>query len=343
MGKYFMNAVTDSKSTTILARGTQLGSYVIRRLLQQGGMSSVYLAYDEYTYTTVVIKVMEVQCNSFEESEQLAQFRRERRIMRSLRHEHILPLLAAGRQGSYAFLVMPYIQGGTLKDRLEQGPLTHEEAQSVFTQLADALHYMHSAGILHRDIKPANILLDDNGSVYLADFGIASYTDESAIERNGRVMGTPIYMSPELCYGHASISSDVYALGVLLYQMLTGQAPFEGTDSWVVCMRQIEEQPMHPSSLNPMISQEVEQVILRALEKDVTVRFATVATFTNAYKKACNPSLFLLRQTSKVLFTLNKGSKDIVQRQCFPGRKLCKRKRLDRFDDIKPVQTLSLT
>ncbi len=291
MGKYFMNAIIDSKRTTVLARGTRFGSYVIRRPLQQGGMSSVYLAYDEYTCTTVVIKVMEIHSDFSEESEQLAQFRNERRIMRSLRHEHILPLLAAGRQGSYAFLVMPYMQGGTLKDRLEQGPLSPDEAHTVFAQIADALHYMHSYGILHRDIKPANILLDYNGAVYLADFGIASYTDESAIEHNGRVMGTPIYMAPELCYGHASVSSDVYALGILLYQMLTGQAPFEGTDSWGVCMRQIEEQPMHPSSLNPTISQAVEQVILCALEKDVALRFAMVTTFANAYEKACNPSL----------------------------------------------------
>ena len=315
MGKYFMNAITDSKSTTVLARGTRFGSYVIRRLLQQGGMSSVYLAYDEYTYTTVVIKVMDV--HSSEECEQIEQFRRERRIMRSLRHEHILPLLAAGRQGSYAFLVTPYMQGGTLKDRLEQGPLASEEAHAVFVQLADALHYMHSSDILHRDIKPANILLDENGSVYLADFGIASYMDESAIERNGRVMGTPIYMSPELCYGHASVSSDVYALGILLYQMLTGQAPFEGTDSWGVCMRQIEEQPMHPSSLNPAISQAVEQVILCALEKDVALRFATIAAFTHAYEKACNPSLFGKAQGFLHAFaaSLTTGVQSIVHSQ----------------------------
>ncbi|GAC1565458.1 MAG: hypothetical protein PVS3B3_31920 [Ktedonobacteraceae bacterium] len=291
MGQYFMNAIIDAKKTTPLTRGTRFGSYIIRRLLQQGGMSSVYLAYDEYTYTTVVIKVMKIEGNPAEESEQLAQFRRERRIMRSLRHEHILPLLAAGRQGTYAYLVMPYMQGGTLEDRLKQGPLAPEEAHTLFVQLADALQYMHSYGILHRDIKPANILLDDNGLVYLADFGIASYTDESAIGSNGHVMGTPIYMAPELCYGHASVSSDIYALGILLYQMLTGQVPFEGADSWSVCIRQIEEQPMYPSSLNPKISQTSEQVILCALEKDVTLRFATIAAFTDAYEKAYHPSL----------------------------------------------------
>ncbi len=314
MGKYFMNAITDSKGITVFARGTRFGSYVIRRLLQQGGMSSVYLAYDEYTCTTVVIKLMEIRGDS---SEQLGQFRRERRFMRSLRHEHILPLLAAGRQGSHAFLVMPYMQGGTLKDRLEQGPLAPEEAHAIFIQLADALQYMHSYGILHRDIKPANILLDDNGSVYLADFGIASYIDESAIEHNGRVMGTPIYMAPELCYGHASVSSDIYALGILLYQMLTGQAPFEGTDSWGVCMRQIEEQPMHPSSLNPMISPAVELVILRALEKDVALRFTTIAMFSDAYEKACNPSLLGKAQgfLSTLVASLTTGVQSMVHSQ----------------------------
>ncbi len=313
-----MNAILDShRTTSTIARGTRFGSYNIRRLLQQGGMSSVYLAYDELTCTTVVIKVMEIQGNSSDESEQLTQFRRERRIMRSLRHEHILPLLAAGRQGSLAFLVMPYMQGGTLKDRLEQGPLSSEEASMVFTQLADALHYIHNCGILHRDIKPANILFDDNGSVYLADFGIASYTDESAIESNGRVMGTPIYMAPELCYGDASVSSDVYALGILLYQMLTGQAPFEGTNSWGVCLRQIEEQPMHPSSLNPLISQAIEHVILCALEKDVELRFATIAAFADAYDKACNPSLFVKAQGffATLVVSLTTGVQSIVQPQ----------------------------
>ena len=290
-----MNAMLDSKRTTLLARGTRLGSYNIRRLLQRGGMSSVYLAYDEYTCTMVVLKVMEVCSNSFEEREQieqLAQFRRERQIMRSLRYKHILPLLAAGRHESYAFLVMPYIQGGTLKDRLERGPLSLEEASSIFEQLADALSYMHSYNILHRDIKPENILLDGNGSVYLADFGIASYTDESGIGENGRVMGTPMYMAPELCYGHASVSSDVYALGILLYQMFTGQVPFDGTDSSSVCIRQIEELPISPSWLNPTISQAVEGIILCALEKDVAYRFATVVEFSDAFDKACNPSLF---------------------------------------------------
>jgi len=106
-------------------------------------------------------------------------------------------------------------------------------------------------------------------------------------------MGTPTYMAPELCYGHASVSSDIYALGILLYQMLTGQAPFEGTDSWGVCLRQIEEQPVCPSYLNPAISHAVEQVVLCTLEKEVTQRFASIATFAEAYEQACRPSSLL--------------------------------------------------
>lgn len=284
-----MNTLIEQPIATTLLRGSHLGPYLIRRLLQQGGMSSVYLAYDEETYTTVALKVLTLQ-NTPAFDEQLAQFRRERRIMKSLHHEHILPLLGAGRQGAFAYLVMPYMEGGCLKDRLEQGRMSPAEARTTFEQLADALHYMHSFGILHRDIKPANILLDGNGSVYLADFGIASYTDESAIESNGQVMGTPMYMSPELCYGEASVSSDIYALGTLLYQMLTGQAPFEGTDSRNVCMRQIEESPLHPSRLNSTISPAIEQVILCSLEKEVNTRFTTIATFAEAYTIACTPT-----------------------------------------------------
>ncbi len=204
-----------------------------------------------------------------------------------------MPILGAGRQGAYAYIVTPYISGGTLKDRLEQGPLAPEEARAIFAQLADALHYMHERGILHRDIKPTNIFLDEKGFLYLADFGIASYIGESAIERNKRVMGTPTYMAPELCYGHASVSSDIYALGILLYQMLTGHAPFEGTDSWGVCLRQVEELPLHPSYLNAAISHAVEQVILCTLEKEATQRFASVAAFAEAYEQAYHPASLL--------------------------------------------------
>ncbi len=283
-----MHTLIEQQTTMTLLRGSRLGPYLIRRLLQQGGMSSVYLAYDEETYTTVALKVLTLQNNPTGD-EQVEQFRRERHIMRSLRHDHILPLLGAGRQGAFAYLVMPYMAGGSLKDRMEQGSLSQAEARVIFEQLADALHSMHSFGILHRDIKPANILFDENGSAYLADFGIASYVGESAIERNGQVMGTPLYMSPELCYGEASVSSDIYALGTLLYQMLTGLAPFESTNAQYVCVRQIEEIPVHPSHLNAAISPAIEQVMLCALEKEITLRFTSIASFVEAYQTACTP------------------------------------------------------
>ena len=300
-----MNAMMKQPTAPKLTRGSRIAHYLLRRLLQQGGMSSVYLAYDEYTYTTVAIKLIEISSNNYSTSptkhEQVVQFRREVEMMRNLEHDNILPIIGAGRQGNYAYVVTPYMQGGTLKDRLEQGPLAPEEAYKIFLQLANALHYMHKRNILHRDIKPANILFDENGLLYLADFGIASYIGESAVENNGRVMGTPIYMSPELCYGHASVSSDIYALGILLYQMLTGQVPFEGTDSECVCVRQIEEQPARPALLNPAISRTVEQVILSALEKEISQRFATIADFAQAYQQAYRPSSLLAK--SRLVFS----------------------------------------
>ncbi len=300
-----MNAMMKQSTASKLTRGSRIAHYLLRRLLQQGGMSSVYLAYDEYTYTTVAIKLIGIPSNDYGTSpakhELIVQFRREVEMMRNLEHDSILPIIGAGRQGNYAYVVTPYMRGGTLKDRLEQGPLAPEEAYEIFLQLANALDYMHQRGILHRDIKPANILFDENGFVYLADFGIASYIGESAVENNGRVMGTPIYMSPELCYGHASKSSDIYALGILLYQMLTGQAPFEGTDSQDVCVQQIEAQPVRPSLLNPAISRVVEQVILSALEKEISQRFATVADFAQAYQQAYRPSSLLAK--SRLVFS----------------------------------------
>lgn len=270
-----------------LSRGSHLGPYLIRRLLTYGGMSRIYLAYDEYSYETVAIKVVCTQGMSYEEAAlQVEQFRGEQRIMRFLHHPNILPLLDAGRQGDYLYLVMPYVQNGSLQDRLDQEFLSIAEAGAIFEQVANALDYMHTRGVLHRDIKPANILLNDDGSIYLTDFGLATPIGESILSERGCIAGTPIYMSPELCSGHVSVSSDIYALGVLLYQMLTGVVPFDGSTAMHVCLRQMREQPARPSQYNADISYCIEQVVLRALEKEVADRFQSVDAFLDAYTRA---------------------------------------------------------
>src|SRR5260370_33328184 len=172
---------------------------------------------------------------------------------------------------------MPYIQQGTLSERLKtRGPLSQEAAGMLLAQIASALQYAHDRGILHRDIKPSNILLRADDYAYVADFGIAKALDEtSGLTLTGSVIGTPEYMAPELLEQPASPSSDIYALGILLYPMLTGRAPFEGKTPLVVLQKQAQEVPVRRSWLNPSISHLAEQVVLRALEKDPHRRYRT--------------------------------------------------------------------
>jgi serine/threonine protein kinase len=182
---------------------------------------------------------------------------------------------------------MPYIVHGTLGERLARGPLTLQEAGMILEQIASALQFAHDHGIIHRDIKPSNILLDENDHVYLADFGLAKLVEKcSDITQTDCLIGTPEYMAPELVDEPASVSSDLYALGILLYQMLTGKVPFKAETPIAVYCKHIHEQPVCPSSLNPTLPLAIDQVILCALEKDPCRRFKSVRALTQAYKDA---------------------------------------------------------
>ncbi|HKV03244.1 MAG TPA: serine/threonine-protein kinase, partial [Ktedonobacteraceae bacterium] len=198
-----------------------LGRYQLERLLGRGGMAEVYLAHDERLSREVALKVI----SNLSHTELLARFQREVETMGTLTHEHILPVFEYGEQGPWRYLVMPYIQQGTLSERLKtRGSLSQEAAGILLAQIASALQYAHDRGILHRDIKPSNILLRADDYAYVADFGIAKAVDEaSGLTQTGSVIGTPEYMAPELLEQPASPSSDIYALGILLYQMLTGR------------------------------------------------------------------------------------------------------------------------
>src|SRR5260370_14436690 len=222
----------------------------------------------------------------------------EERILRKLEHQHILPFLDSGGADFYHYLVMPYRQRGNLRERLVQGKLTQEEAGVILNQLAGALQYAHERSIVHRDIKPSNVLLDntDAGHVYLADFGLAKILGErSDITQTGCLIGTPGYMAPELAYMSQSVSSDIYALGILLYQMLTGRLPFTGTTPLAIYLKHIQEQPAPPSTLNPQLSSAVEQVIMCALDIDPQRRFpggqARALAYANALSADRSPTL----------------------------------------------------
>jgi serine/threonine protein kinase len=262
------------------------GRYRLLERLRRGGMSEVFLALDEQEHQQVAIKIV---MNS--DADCIKRLQREVHILRRLSHPHILPLLGDGISGSYYYLVMPYMQRGNLRERLAPGKLTPQEVGIILHQLTDALACAHTHGIIHRDIKPSNILLDtdDANRIYLADFGIAKILEQgSDITQTGFLVGTPEYMAPELAEKPESASSDIYAVGVLLYQALTGRLPFTGTTPVAICWKHIKEQPVPPSSLNPEISPALEQVILRAMHKNPRLRFADAGTLSLAYANALN-------------------------------------------------------
>jgi serine/threonine protein kinase len=258
--------------------------YRLLERLHRGRMSEVFLAFDERMQQHVAIKLV-----PSDDSDCTKRLQSEVRILRKLAHQHILPLLDSGVAGFYHYLVMPYMQRGNLRERLVQGKMTQEEAGVILNQLAGALQYAHERSIVHRDIKPSNVLLDntDAGHVYLADFGLAKMPGErSDITQTGCLIGTPEYMAPELAYMSQSFSSDIYALGILLYQMLTGRLPFTGTTPLAIYWKHIQEQPAPPSILNPQISRAVEQVIMCALDKDPQRRFPGAQAMALAYANA---------------------------------------------------------
>ena len=269
--------------------GTALGRYRLVRQLGHGGMSEVYLAYDELMHRDVAIKVV-----SSTHADYVERFQREAKAIGNLHHDHILPAFDYGELKHWLYLVMPYIEHETLSEFLERrGYLSLEEAGEMLQQIASALQYAHERGIVHRDIKPSNILLRDDHHSYLADFGLAKpMNSRGSVTQTGVLLGTPEYMAPELADGPASMSSDLYALAVLLYQMVTGQLPFTGDTSLAVFLKQMYEQPIPPSRLNPAIPPGVEKVILRALDKDPRRRYQTPRGLAHAYLRAVSAAKY---------------------------------------------------
>jgi serine/threonine protein kinase len=262
--------------------GTNLGRYTQHDRLGRGGMSEVYLAYDELRQQNVAIKVV-----GSNHSDYLERFHREAMAISTLEHAHILPALDYGEQGLWNYIVMPYIEQGTLRERLLRGPLTLEEAGVILEQVGGALQFAHDQGIVHRDIKPSNILMRDDRYAFLADFGLAKSLEEgSTITQSGNLLGTPEYMAPELAEGPATTSSDLYALGILLYQMLTGQLPFIGETPIAVYWKQLRDKPRAPSQLNPTIPRAVEHVVMRSLEKQPANRYQSANELVQAYLNA---------------------------------------------------------
>ena len=262
--------------------------YLIRHLLHHGYMSDVYHAFDQHLQCDVAIKLV---CH--DQTESRLRLQSEIHTLSTLSHDHILPILDYGEYGMYHYLVMPYCKQGTLLKRISKEILTEEEAGKILSQVTSALQFAHDHGIIHRDIKPSNILFvnDIDFQVYLADFGVAkAMTAGSDITQTGFLIGTPEYMAPELVDKPESVESDIYALGILLYYMLTGRPPFRGGSPLAVISKHVHELPTPPSHINPAITSPVEQVILRALHKDPQQRFPDAKALAEAYTNALHAS-----------------------------------------------------
>jgi serine/threonine-protein kinase len=274
-----------SANTSDELLGATLGNCVIEALIGEGGMSRVYRARQNPLDRDVAIKVLPPYYAS--DKAFVDRFKREAKAMAQLSHPNIVTIHLAGEDKGRLFIILEYIGGGNLKQRMVRG-MTLSEITRVIREIASALTYAHDKGFVHRDVKPMNVLMDADGRAVLSDFGIAKVLASStALTRLGAGVGTPEYMSPEQCRGiEVDARADIYALGVMLYEMLTGRTPFVADNFTALAHSHIYEYPAPPSSLNPHVSPAVQSVVMKALEKDPANRFQKATEMAVALEQA---------------------------------------------------------
>src|SRR5580704_6495782 len=254
--------------------GTTLNDrYRLEARIGSGGMSTVYRATDETLQRPVAIKLMNREIST--DSDQLERFRREARAVAQLSHPHIVGVIDYGEDDGRPYIVFEYVEGETLKERIRRtGRLPTTEAVAYAIEIARALGVAHARHIVHRDVKPQNVLIDDEGSAKVTDFGIARTLDEEGLTADGRVLGTTDYVSPEQALGQpVTGQSDLYSLGVVLYEMLTGEVPFRGDSPVAVAMRHVREEVPDVQHLRPGVSAATASVVDRAVSKDLSRRY----------------------------------------------------------------------
>ncbi len=254
--------------------GQRLGQYLILERISKGATSTVYKAYQEKLERYVAVKVLSP--HFIDEEGFLERFKQEARAVAQLDHPNILPVYDFDQVGDVVYIVMKYVDTGTLKDLLG-APLDLRVALEIFTQVGLALGYAHRQGVIHRDVKPGNILIGEGNWALLTDFGLAKIrAGDRKLTKSGIGMGTPDYMSPEQAQGlPVDGRADLYSLGCTLHEMLTGRVPFEADSGMAVVVKHITEPPRPPRQINPRLPLAVEQVILRSLEKDPSRRYQT--------------------------------------------------------------------
>ncbi|MCK6580251.1 MAG: serine/threonine protein kinase [Anaerolineae bacterium] len=267
--------------------GAMIGGYRLISLLGAGGMATVYKAQHMRLDRYVAVKMMHASFLS--DPQFVARFEREAQIVAKLEHPHIVPVHDFAEHDGQPFLVMKFIAGISLREALSDGALELRDIMTILPAVASALDYAHSRGVLHRDIKPSNIMLDSDGTPYLTDFGLARTVQagESSFSQ-GMLIGTPAYMSPEQGAGTPELDwrSDLYSLGVVLYELVVGKVPFGGSSTYTVLHGHQTEIPPLPSAVNPEIPPAVEAVLLRALMKDPEDRYPAAAAMVKDLREA---------------------------------------------------------
>lgn len=275
--------------------GTVLGNCTLQKIIGQGGMGAVFLAQQSRPRRQVAVKVLlpASALTAHQRAAFLERFRRETDAAASLEHPNIVPVYEYGERDNFAYLVVPYISGGTLRDHMEQeGQLPLAKALNYLEQVAAALDFAHERGVVHRDIKPANILMTPEGRLLLTDFGLvkiiaSGQASQIRLTGAGAPVGTPDYMSPEQVIGEAVDGrSDLYSLGIILYQMVTGTTPFQGETPMQIAAKQMQTQPSAPRLLRPDLPLASEQVMLRAMAKRPSDRYSCGQEFVEAFRNS---------------------------------------------------------
>lgn len=266
--------------------GKQLGQYRVVSPLGEGGMAAVYKAYQAAMDRYVALKILPRHFAA--DPEFVGRFEQEAKVIAKLQHVHILPVHDFGTEDGYTYIVMPYVETGTIAEILHGKPLPLQQIRKIITQVADALGHAHARGLVHRDVKPSNILIDEDGNSLLTDFGIAKMVEGTIqFTQTGAILGTPAYMSPDQIKGETLDGrSDIYSLGVVMYEMATGRPPYRAETPPAIFVKHLHDPLPTPRSFNPDLPVSVERVILKSLAKDPVERYASVFELIQAINAA---------------------------------------------------------